>query len=74
MKQTTTVMKNPITADNLHNFITVENQISNALERLGYDLDNHELSLRQIAFERYRVNIDGQYFGIWDSRRCTFVD
>lgn len=65
MKQTT--------ADSLHDTITVERQITEALAHLGYDLKKYELTIKPISYQRYEVSL-GHYFGIWDSQRRTFVD
>ena len=47
------------------------NEIAKALVVLGVTGKVH---LRQIAADRIEVTVDGEYFGIWDSVRKTFVD
>ena len=32
------------------------------------------VTTKQITFDRYSVYVDGEYFGIWDTNRKTFVD
>ena len=45
--------------------------IRTALKKLGYNGNAH---ITEIAPCRYLVSMGGQYFGIWDSERKTFVD
>ena len=45
--------------------------IRTALKKLGYNGNAH---ITEIAPCRYRVSMGGEYFGIWDSERKTFVD
>ena len=47
------------------------NEITKALKTLGVTGKVH---LRQIATDRIEVTVDGEYFGIWDVIRKTFVD
>ena len=47
------------------------NEIAKAFEILGVTGTVH---LRQIAPDRIEVTVDGEYFGIWDCVRKTFVD
>ena len=47
------------------------NEIEKALNILGVTGTVH---LRQIATDRIEVTVDGEYFGIWDVVRKTFVD
>jgi len=74
MKQTTVTIKKPITLEKIYRVIAIEKQISKALELLGYDLEKHIVTLKLTIFNRCIVSVDGYYFGIWDLRRCTFVD
>ena len=74
MKQTNISIKKPVTLEKLYRVIAIDKQISKALELLGYDLDEHIITLKLTIFNRCIVNMDGQYFGIWDLRKCTFVD
>lgn len=45
--------------------------IRTALKKLGYNGNAH---ITEIAPCRYLVSMGGEYFGIWDSERKTFVD
>ena len=45
--------------------------IYNALKTLGV---NGTVNCRHITYDRVLVTVDGEYFGIWDSEKKTFVD
>lgn len=74
MKQTNISIKKPVTLEKIYRVIAIDKQISKALELLGYDLNEHIITLKLTIFNRCIVSVDGCYFGIWDLRRCTFVD
>lgn len=44
------------------------NEIMKALVALGV------VSLEEIAPDRIKVEVNGEYFGIWDAVKKTFVD
>lgn len=46
-------------------------EIHNALKALGV---KGEAELQDFKFERITVYVAGEYFGIWDTKRKTFVD
>ena len=46
-------------------------EIKKALAALGV---TGTVQLRQIAADRIEVTVNGEYFGIWDILRKTFVD
>ena len=51
---------------------SINKEILAALERLGV---NGEITMRQpIDPLRIVVTVDGEYFGVWDVLRKTFVD
>jgi hypothetical protein len=43
-----------------------------ALEELGYK--GHVPEVKNISLGRYEVSVNGDYIGIWDQDRETFVD
>ena len=43
-----------------------------ALRALGADSTN--ISLHQVFGDRVAIAVDGEYFGLWDTGRKTFVD
>ena len=45
--------------------------LHSALAKLGI---KGTITTRQIAAERIAVWVNGEYFGIWDTTRKTFVD
>lgn len=48
------------------------NEIRTALEKLGV---SGQIDLRPIAdLNRIEVSLNGEYFGVWDRERKTFVD
>ena len=48
------------------------NEVATALEILGVQ---GEVEVEPIVgFDRLKVSVDGEYFGIWDTTRKTFVD
>ncbi len=48
------------------------NEIKSALEILGV---HGRITLRPVAdLDRIVVSVNGEYFGVWDSARKTFVD
>lgn len=49
----------------------INEEIKNALEILGV---NGKATFRYISHDRVEVKVNGEYFGIWDSIRKTFVD
>ena len=46
-------------------------EIMKALRKLGH---NGIVKTKWISKDRFAVYVDGEYFGIWDSNRKTFVD
>lgn len=52
--------------------MTVKEQITAVLEQLGHKLAEPDIS--EIGINRYRVELCGEYIGIWDSQKRTFVD
>ena len=52
-------------------------EVQTALEALGYDLGKHTFVVRvrtDLTADRCEVRLDGEYFGVWDTTRKTFVD
>lgn len=49
----------------------INNEINKALEILGV---TGKATFRYITHDRVEVMINGEYFGIWDATRKTFVD
>ncbi len=47
------------------------NNIKKALNTFGI---HGKAQLRYIADDRVLVNVNGEYFGIWDAEKNTFVD
>lgn len=47
------------------------NNIKNALQALGV---KGSASIRYIYADRVIVNLNGEYFGLWDAEKNTFVD
>lgn len=45
--------------------------IRNALKALGY---KGTVRAVEVTLGRYYVTVNGEYFGIWDCERNTFVD
>jgi len=50
----------------------LKKEIRIALELLGYQNFKYELKHRDCSY--YDVYVNGKPFGIWDSRKKTFVD
>ena len=50
---------------------TIEEQIKTALARLGV---KGTIRVSPAGDHRYRVELNGEYFGIYDADRNTFVD
>lgn len=46
-------------------------EIIKALKDLGV---TGAVTIKQISFNRFAIYVDGEYFGIWDIERRTFVD
>lgn len=46
-------------------------EIIEAMTKLGV---NGFITTKQISTGRIGVFVDGEYFGIWDTKRKTFVD
>ena len=46
-------------------------EIHKALEILGAE---GEITMTPITYDRIVVYVDGEYFGIWDTEKKTFVD
>lgn len=46
--------------------------IIKALQQLGYENPNPIIT--PINLNRHRVELNGEYFGIWDTHKNTFVD
>ena len=47
------------------------NKIITALKSLNVRGKAH---LEYIASDRVRITLNGEYFGIWDSEKATFID
>jgi len=47
-------------------------KIRDALKALGYP--SPKFIAAAIGLGRYEVQLDGEYFGVWDSDRQTFAD
>jgi len=47
-------------------------QVKIALEQLGYKNFSHHIE--HLSFTLHNVYMNGEYLGIWDSRKNTFVD
>ncbi len=45
--------------------------IRKALKAFGY---TGRAQVSEIVSGRYRVSINGEYFGIWDAEKNTFID
>lgn len=45
--------------------------LMNALIKLGYQ---GVVLAEEISYNRYSVTVNGEYIGIWDDARRTFVD
>jgi len=58
--------------------LIVNAEIREALRQLGYavgfEMEGPEPDIAPIGRDRYRVGLNGEYFGIWDSNKRTFVD
>lgn len=52
--------------------MTIKEQITTALEQLGYNHPNPDIA--ELDTDRYVVRLNGAYFGVWDSLKHTFVD
>lgn len=66
-----------LTGDQLHEAAKAATDIYFAVAALGYDMDKTtvEINLRHPADTgRLRVDLNGKYFGVWDTPRKTFVD
>jgi hypothetical protein len=50
---------------------TVKEQICLALQNLGI---KGKVKVSQAGISRYKVEVNGKYFGIFDMNRNTFVD
>lgn len=50
---------------------STNNEIRNALKILGVE---GEVKLTAITIDRIAVYVNGEYFGIWDTVKKTFVD
>ncbi len=74
MRETTIVMKTPITLEAVKRVVEIEKEISKAVQLFGYNLEKHRLTIKPCVFKRYKVYMNGRYFGLWDIRRKTFVD
>lgn len=74
MRETTIVMKKPITIEAVKRVVEIEKQISEAVQLFGYNLEKNRLTIKPCVFHRYMVYMNGRYFGLWDIRRKTFVD
>ena len=46
-------------------------EIMKGLRALGV---NGMVTTKQLDFDRHAVYVDGEYFGIWDTKKKTFVD
>ena len=49
-------------------------EIFKALKQLGYRIEKRTVTILNAGYQRYTVYLNENYFGIWDSRRKTFVD
>lgn len=50
-------------------------EIHEALKELGFNKkESDRVEIKSIDENRHEVNINGDYFGVWDSNRKTFVD
>ena len=53
-------------------------EIRRALDTLGYkgvfNMDDDPVVIKKVSLDRYRVEYRGEYMGIWDSIKKTFVD
>lgn len=59
----------------MKNFKEVKTNIIKALMLLDYDIDTSlNVTVIQVASDRFLVNLCGEDIGIWDSVRNTFVD
>lgn len=47
-------------------------EILKALQQLGYQ--NPDPIITPISINRHRVELNGEYLGIWDTQKKTFVD
>ncbi|MEG2383367.1 MAG: hypothetical protein RSB39_07230 [Oscillospiraceae bacterium] len=52
--------------------MNVNAAILKALQQLGYK--NPKPIITQISINRHSVEMGGEYFGIWDALKNTFVD
>lgn len=50
---------------------STNNEIRNALKILGVI---GEVKLTTVTIDRIAVYVNGEYFGIWDTEKKTFVD
>jgi len=53
---------------------TEREQIIKALECLGIECEGTQLDITEISLNRYKVVLNGVYFGTFDIIRNTFVD
>lgn len=49
-------------------------EIREALNKLGCSKKSDRIEIKSIDENRHEVRINGEYFGVWDSIRKTFVD
>lgn len=50
-------------------------EIREALKELGFNKkESDRVEIKSIDENRHEVHINGDYFGVWDSDRKTFVD
>ena len=50
-------------------------EIREALKELGFNKkESDRVEIKSIDGNRHEVHINGDYFGVWDSHRKTFVD
>lgn len=51
--------------------MTTINNIRNALKKLGC---TGKAAVEYVNADRVRVSVNGEYFGLWDAEKNTFVD
>ena len=52
----------------------IRNQITAALQTLGYTVNDDSLSVVHLHFSDYIVTLNREYIGVWNADRHTFVD
>lgn len=53
----------------------IYSEIREALKELGFNKkESDKVEIKSIDETRHEVHINGEYFGVWDSGRKTFVD